>query len=128
MKRLNLVAVVLAFAVSLVIAPGCQKAEEAKPEATTAPKAVEKPAEKPAPKPAPKPAAQTGSQIEKETLDSCMKRNPDNGAYCRCYANEVGTRYDAKAKSGEVSTQDRGQIAVQAALACKKLNKQLEKK
>lgn len=118
MKRLSVVAVVL---VALFAAAGCQKAAEepAKPEVKVAPKAVEKPAEKPAAKPAEK----SGSQVEKETLDACVKRNPDNESYCRCYANELGQRYTEKAKAGEVSVQERGQIAVQSALACKKFNK-----
>lgn len=114
MKRLSVAAVVLAFAATLAVAPGCQKAEEAKPEEVkSAPKAAEKPA-------APKPAQQSGSQVAKETLDSCLKRNPDNSDYCHCYSKEVGSRYDEKSKSGEVSAQERGQIAVQSALACKK--------
>jgi hypothetical protein len=61
--------------------------------------------------------------VAKETLDSCLKRNPDNSDYCHCYSKEVGTRYDEKAKSGEVSAQERGQIAVQSALACKRRSK-----
>lgn len=121
MKRLSLVVVVLA---AMIAAAGCQKAAEepAKPEVKTAP-AAPKAAEKPADKPVAKPAEKSGSQIEKETLDACVKRNPDNETYCRCYANELGSRYTEKAKSGEVSVQERGQIAVQSALACKKFNK-----
>ena len=114
MKRLSVAAVVLTFAAALAVAPGCQKAEEAKPEVKSAPKAAEKPAT------APKPAQQSGSQVAKETLDSCLKGNPDNSDYCHCYSKEVGSRYDEKSKSGEVSAQERGQIAVQSALACKK--------
>lgn len=114
MKRLSLVVVVLA---TLIAAAGCQKADEAaKPEekAASAPKAVEKPAAKPAEK--------SASQIEKETLAACVKRNPDNGDYCACYSKELGQRYAEKAKSGDVSVQERGQMAVQSALACKKFN------
>ena len=113
MKRLNAVALALVLSLTAAAAAGCKKAEEAKPEVKSAPKAAEKP------KPAEKPA----SQVEKETLDACLKRNPDNEAYCRCYANELGQRYADKAKSGDVSVQERGQIAVQSALACKKFNK-----
>lgn len=111
MKRLRVVASLLALPLMLAVT-GCQKAEEpAKPEVKAAPKAAAKPAEKPA------------SQVEKETLDACLKRNPDNASYCRCYASELGRRYAEKAKSGEVSVQERGQMAVQSALACKQFNK-----
>jgi hypothetical protein len=120
MKRFSAVAV--AFALMFAVA-GCQKAEEAKPEVKPVPKAVEKPAEKPSAKA----AEQSGNQVEKETRESCIKRNPDNVAYCNCYANEVGKRYTEKAKSGEVTVQDRGQMAVQSALVCKKLNNQVKK-
>jgi hypothetical protein len=113
MKRLSVVAVAFTF---LLAVASCQKAEEAKPEVAPAPKAAEKPSAKS--------AEQSGEQVEKETRESCVKRNPNNVAYCNCYANEVGKRYGEKAKSGEVSVQDRGQIAVQAALTCKKLNNQ----
>jgi hypothetical protein len=114
MKRLSVVA--LALMALMLSAAACQKAEEpAKPEVKAAPKAAEKPAAKPAEK--------SGSQIEKETLEACLKRNPDNESYCRCYAGELGKRYAEKAKSGEVSVQERGQMAVQSALACKQLNK-----
>ena len=68
-------------------------------------------------------AEKSGAQVEQETLQACLKRNPENQAYCRCYANEMGNRYAEKAKAGEVSVQERGQIAVQSALACKQLNK-----
>lgn len=112
MKRLSLL---IAVAVMLT-AVGCKKAEEAKPEVA-----------KPAPKAAtPKPAEKPASQVEKETLDACLKRNPDNESYCRCYANEMGQRYGDKAKNGEVSVQERGQIAVQSALACRKFNKKVD--
>ena len=111
MKRLSVVAVILILPLMLA-AVGCQKAEEP---VKSAPKAAEKPAVKPAEKPA--------SQVEKETLEACLKRNPDNASYCRCYASELGKRYAEKAKSGDVSVQERGQMAVQSALACKQLNK-----
>jgi hypothetical protein len=111
MKRLSVAAVALTLIFTVA---GCQKAEEAKPEVKAAPKAAAKPAQKPA------------SAIEKETLEACLKRNPDNSAYCRCYANELGKRYEDKAKSGEVSVQERGQIAVQSALACKQFNKKID--
>lgn len=105
MKRLS---VLFALVVALT-AVGCKKAEE--PKATTAPKAAAKPTEK------------SASTIEQETLEACLKRNPDNAAYCRCYSNELGKRYAEKAKTGEVSVQERGQIAVQSAMACKQQSK-----
>ncbi|HSA60138.1 MAG TPA: hypothetical protein VLJ37_10690 [bacterium] len=115
MKRLRVVASLLALPLMLAVT-GCQKAEEpAKPEVKAAPKAAERPAARPAERPA--------SQIEKDTLEACLKRNPDNAAYCRCYASELGKRYAEKAKSGDVSVQERGQMAVQSALACKQTNK-----
>src|SRR4026207_2524982 len=94
MKRLSVAAVVLAFAAALAVAPGCQKAAGAQPEVKSAPKAAT---------PAPKPAQQSGSQVAKETLDSCLKRNPDNSDYCHCYSKEVGQRYHEKATSGQDS-------------------------
>ena len=118
MKRLSLVVVVLT---ALMTAAGCQKADEAaKPEVKAATPSAPKAAEKPAAKPTDNKSA---SQIEKETLDACVKRNPDNVDYCRCYSGELGQRYAEKAKSGEVTVQERGQMAVQSALACKKFNK-----
>jgi hypothetical protein len=114
MKSLRVAASLLALPLMLAVT-GCQKAEEpAKPEVKVAPKASEKPA---------KPAEKSASQIEKETLDACLKRNPDSESYCRCYASELGKRYAEKAKSGDVSVQERGQMAVQSALACKQFNK-----
>jgi hypothetical protein len=110
MKRLS----VAALALTLMLTAGaCQKAEEAKPEVKSAPKAAEKP----------KVTEQKGSDLEKDTLEACLKRNPDNGAYCHCYSKELGQRFDEKAKGGEVSVQERGQIAVQSAMACRNLNK-----
>ncbi len=105
MKRFGIISII-----TILFLAGCGTQETVKEEKKEPPKAVER-----------RPAS---IDTRQETLAACLRTHTDaqGRQYCDCYADEFYNRVEATGKKSpnELTPQERGQVAVMSAMACKK--------